>query len=355
VESVHAHISEFLRQHRIRRSAPVLVAVSGGADSVALLHALVAIGQRAGVAHVHHGLRGDEADGDLECVGSCARALGLAFHAVRVDASRRDHRSPEARARALRYAALEELRAEHGYACVATAHTLDDQAETVLLRAIRGTGPAGLAAIAPRSGSGHLVRPLLEVRRKDLRRYLRSRGLEWREDSSNLEPRVPRNRLRSRVVPELEAAHPGAVRKLAELASAARETEEWLEREAQRSSARAVAEGEGGVWLDPAVLLELPRPLLYRTLSALLGRVGLADAVTRVHLERMASFLADARGGKRLSLPQARVLLRARARFWLGPEPGPDARPREPDPIGTERDRGAGRRRAGLAADPLNC
>ena len=127
--------------------------------------------------------------------------------------------------------------------------------------------------------------------------------------------------------PELEAAHPGAVRKLAELASAARETEEWLEREAERSSARAVSEGGGGGWLDPAALLELPRPLLYRTLSALLGRVGLADAVTRVHLERMACFLADARGGKRLSLPQARLLLRARERFWLGPEPGPEASP----------------------------
>jgi tRNA(Ile)-lysidine synthase len=359
VELVHSHISDFLRRQAMSRSTPVLVAVSGGADSLALLHALVAIGQRLGVAHVHHGLRGDEADGDLEWVASCARALGVPFHAARVDASRRDRRSPEARARQLRYAALEELRADFGYTCVATAHTLDDQAETVLLRAIRGTGTAGLAAIAPRSGGGRLLRPLLEVRRDELRRYLRSRGLEWREDSSNRQSRVPRNRLRSRVVPELEAAHPGAVRKLAELAHAARETEEWLAREAERCSAHAVAEGGGGVWLDAAALLKLPPPLLHRTLSALLARAGLADAVTRIHLERMASFLVEARGAKRLSLPRARVMLRAGKRFWLGPEPGPDASSRSVEPIGTAEHRRDGEARpqppAGLAADPSSC
>jgi tRNA(Ile)-lysidine synthase len=339
MDEVHARISLFLRREGIRRSAPLLVAVSGGADSVALLHALVAIGQRVGVAHVHHGLRRDEADGDLELVADSARALGVPFHAARVNAGRRDRRSPEARARELRYAALEELRADLGYASIATAHTLDDQAETVLLRAIRGTGPAGLAAIAPRSADGCLLRPLLEVRREELRRYLRSRGLRWREDSTNREPRVPRNRLRSRVLPELEAAHPGAVRKLAELARSARETEEWLGREAERSFAHAVAEGGGGLWLDPAALLDLPAPLLRRALATLLARVGLADAVTRIHLERMASFLTEARGGKRLSLPQARVLLRAGKRFWLGPEPGPDASSRARGPIRTGDDR----------------
>jgi tRNA(Ile)-lysidine synthase len=361
VDEVHARISEFLRREGIPRSFPILVAVSGGADSVALLHALVAIGQRAAAAHVHHGLRGDEADADLESVAAHARALGVPFHAARVDAARRDGRSPEARARELRYAALGELRAELGYACVATAHTLDDQAETVLLRAIRGTGPAGLAAIAPRSGQGRVLRPVLELRREELRGYLRVRCVPWREDSTNRDPRVPRNRLRTRVLPELEAAHPGAARKLAELARAAREPEAWLEREAERSVGRAVREGGGGVWLEPAPLLELPEPLLYRVLSGLLARVGLADSVTRSHLERMARFLSEAGGGKRLSLPGARLLLRSGSRFWLGSEPGPEASSRPREPISTQEAAGVWsadawpRAHGGLARDPPTC
>jgi tRNA(Ile)-lysidine synthase len=361
VDDVHARVSEFLRREGTPRSAPILVAVSGGADSVALLHALVSLGQRTGAAHVHHGLRGDEADADLESVASHARALGVPFHAARVDAAARDGRSPEARARELRYAALEGLRADFGYACAATAHTLDDQAETVLLRAIRGTGPAGLAAIAPRSSDGRVLRPLLEVRGEVLRRYLRSREIPWREDSSNRDLRVPRNRLRAQVLPVLEAAHPGAARKLADLARAARETDAWLEREAERSSARAVTEGGGGIWLEPAALLELPAPLLYRTLSGLLARVGLAGSVTRIHLERMASFLSDAAGGKRLSLPGARVLVRAGSRFWLGSEPGPEASSLPFRPITirndscTPRPEAEPRARRGLARDPPSC
>ena len=109
--------------------------MSGGSDSVALLHALAAIGQRVGAAHVHHGLRGEEADREAKLVETLARELGVSFHCERVEAKRRDGRSPEARARALRYEALERMRVTHGYASVLTAHHQDDQAETVLLRA----------------------------------------------------------------------------------------------------------------------------------------------------------------------------------------------------------------------------
>jgi tRNA(Ile)-lysidine synthase len=324
-DSPKACVAAFLRREGVARTDPLLVAVSGGADSLALLYLLVALGQRVGAGHVHHGLRGAEADEDLEAAAAHAGSLGVPFHAVRVDAAAPDGRSPEARSRELRYAALERLCVEEGYARVATAHTLDDQAETVLLRAIRGTGTAGLAGIAPRSDERRLLRPLLEVRRQALRAYLHTRGLTWREDSSNGDPGVPRNRIRRSVLPELEAAHPGAARKLAELASVARETESWLREQAEDAARRAVVPGGGGLWLDGAALLGLPAPLLHRSLAHLLERAGLRESVSRIHLLRIASFLAEPEGGRQLSLPQGRLMVRSRRRFWLGPEPGPDA------------------------------
>ncbi|MGH9884809.1 MAG: ATP-binding protein, partial [bacterium] len=107
MDSVHRAVARFLRAHGVRRDARVLVAVSAGADSTALLHVLLALGQRVAAAHVHHGLRGAAADADLAFVAELARALGVAFHGAHVAAAVRDGRSPEARARALRYEALE--------------------------------------------------------------------------------------------------------------------------------------------------------------------------------------------------------------------------------------------------------
>ena len=171
---------------------------------------------------MHHGLRGAEADGDLAFVARLTRALGVPFSSARVDAAARDGRSPEARARALRYAALEQLRVRRGCAHIATAHHRDDQAETVLLRAVRGTGIAGLASIRPSLDAGRVLRPLLGLRRAELRDYLaraRSRVPRGREQR---DLRVPRNRLRAEVLPALESIHPGASARLAALAELAR-------------------------------------------------------------------------------------------------------------------------------------
>jgi tRNA(Ile)-lysidine synthase len=288
-----------------------------------MAHVLLAIGQRVRVCHVHHGLRGGEADADLRFAAALARRLGVPFHGVRVDASRESGESPEARARRLRYEALERIRREAGCDWVATAHTREDQAETLLLRAARGTGPVGLAGIDPIDARRRLLRPMLETGRGELRSYLRSRGLTWREDASNADLSIPRNRLRADVLPVLEALHPGAADRLADLARSARDLRAWVRDEVEGMLAAGVEAGDGGYWIERERLLAAPESLRAEALGELLRSVGMAERVSRVHLDRVADFLAKSARGKRLSLPLDCVLLSDGPGVWLGREPGP--------------------------------
>ncbi|MFI5316082.1 MAG: tRNA lysidine(34) synthetase TilS [Myxococcota bacterium] len=329
LDPVHRELARFLRAHGVPRAVRTLAAVSGGSDSLALLHALLALGQRVGVAHVHHGLRGAEADREQEFVASLCRQLGVPFHTERVDARTRDGRSPEARARALRYEALERMRVAGDYASLLTAHQLDDQAETVLLRALRGSSPAGLASIRPSLDGGRVLRPLLGLRRAELAEYLARRGLEFATDSSNAERAIPRNRLRAEVVPVLEAIAPAAVANLAKLAELAREAGDSAQAGLEALLERALEPGEGGVWVDTAALSALDPALCRRALARLAVRAGLGERVSRAELTRMEAFLRGSRAGQKLSLAGRHALYRDRERFWLGPGPGP----RFPSPV----------------------
>ena len=321
--ALHASLASALRELGVGRAERLLVAVSGGADSVALLHLLLAVGQHVAVGHVHHGLR-DEADRDAAFVRDLARRSGVPFGERRVDARTRDGRSPEARARMLRYGALLELAGELGCGRIATAHTLEDQAETVLLRAIRGTGLDGLGGIEPESGNRRVIRPLLQERRAALRSYLEERGLNWRQDRSNEDLRIPRNRLRASVLPVLEEVHPGATRKLAQLSEFARISRDEDRAQVRSALARAVAPGGGGLWIDAEALRELAPSARRRAILALLARAGLSERVTRHHVNRVAHFLGHARRGSALSLPADSTLVRRGERFWLGPAAGPE-------------------------------
>jgi tRNA(Ile)-lysidine synthase len=332
MDPVQRAVAAFLHEQGVSRAAKLLVAVSGGADSVALLHALLGIGQRVEAAHVHHGLRGVDADADLAFVANLARALGVPFSSTCVDAARRDGRSPEARARSLRYEALEMIRAHRGCAHLATAHHQDDQAETVLLRAVRGTGLAGLAAIRASLDGGRVLRPLLGVRRAELRRYLAERGLAYRDDASNRDLSIPRNRVRAEILPALESIHPGAAARLAALARLAAQAESALVAELEPLLDAHLAYGDGGVWLDDDALSALDDARRGRAWLAIAARAGLAADLTQVHLERIDEFVARATPGLALSLPRGFALVRERARSWLGPATGP----RLPDPIRLE-------------------
>jgi tRNA(Ile)-lysidine synthase len=190
------------------RDGSILLAVSGGADSMALLHAAAEVAGSTGwalsVAHVHHGWRGRDADRDLLFVAGHARRLGLPFFHRRRDAraeARRLGLSPEAAARRVRYEALFEMAREAGASRIATAHQRDDCIETHLLARRRRGGLASLAGPRENRADG-VVRPLLGVSRREILEFLRSRGITWRRDSSNGDLRLDRNRLRRELAGE---------------------------------------------------------------------------------------------------------------------------------------------------------
>jgi tRNA(Ile)-lysidine synthase len=231
----------------------VAVAVSGGADSVALLRALVEaapeIGLVLSVAHVHHGIRGAAADADAEFVGGLAAEHGLVFHRHDVDArlaAREKQETLEEAARNLRYAWFKELLASGVADAVATAHTLDDQAETVLHKLLRGAWTEGLSGIYPvlAQPEGGIVRPFLGVRRAEIEAWLHSLGQAWREDETNADTAHTRNRLRHELLPVLAGYNPRIYEHLAGLATLARDEDAYWQGELKKLLPQLVLPGK---------------------------------------------------------------------------------------------------------------
>jgi len=309
----------------------VLVAVSGGLDSNALAHALLEITRekclKVSIGHVNHGLRGDESETDQRAVFQLAEHLGVpAFSRrvepaqLRVDRSSRERPTLQEAARTLRYRALQEMAVEGGCQHVATAHNANDQAETVLLRVFRGSGPDGLGGIPERSSDGVVVRPLLRVPRKEIEAYAAQRGFPWREDRSNRSVAYARNRLRLRWLPGLAGDfNEQLLMAVGNLAEAQRRDSEWIGGLVGREAAMRFT--PGGCWLRPRAedWDELPEALARRLARWGLRRCGGGRDVTRVHLERMLAFLRTAHSGARLELPGGTRLERDREGFRLGP------------------------------------
>lgn len=249
------------REELLRAGDRVGVAVSGGIDSVALLRLLLELRNELGivlsVVHFNHKLRGGESELDQEFVAKLAREHELEFYAETGDVlhlAAEQHTGVEAAARELRYEFFQSLlgadessdleldpSAAHVLNKIATGHTLDDQAETVLMRLIRGTGLRGLGGIYPRivvehgegDGHGEIIRPLLGIRRRELEQYLADLNQPWREDSTNTDSKFTRNRVRKLVLPLLEQEfNPSVVESFAELAEIARDEEDYWENEA---------------------------------------------------------------------------------------------------------------------------
>ncbi len=255
------------------------VAVSGGADSMALLHLLLeARGELPldlYVLHVDHGLRAGSTS-EAEAVAGWASDLGLRWRVLSGCVDLEGGVSVEAAARDARYRALDAAADDLGLSRILTAHTLDDQAETVLLRMLRGTGIKGLRAIGPQRG--RIVRPLLAVRRQELRAYLRDRGVCWLEDPTNTDVRFDRNWLRAEILPRLEARRPGVAANLARLADLARDDEAALDAIADGALRRARLPAPG-VLLRGSVLGGLPAAVASRVVRKAVEELGAsADA-----------------------------------------------------------------------------
>jgi tRNA(Ile)-lysidine synthase len=325
-------------RHMLQPGDRVGVGVSGGADSVALLRLLHELsgdlGIRLTVLHFNHQLRGAESDADEAFVADLAARLGiesLAEGAKVSEVAQSRGWNLEDAARRLRYGFFASAVKAGRVARVAVAHTADDQAETVLARLVRGTGPAGLASIYP--VKGHVIRPLLDVRRAELREYLAELGQSWREDASNLDLTRLRARMRHQFLPVIERElQPAIVARLAGLAKLAREDESfWNALVHQRLSALTRREeGRTGIrcadLLAPAGELaaagggvEAQRALAKRLVRAMAAALpGEARQLTARHVEEVLRLAQEGRSGRRIELPRA-VVERAFEWLWLEP------------------------------------
>lgn len=233
--------------------------------------------RRVHLLHVDHGLRPDSHE-DARHVVRFARDAGHPWSVVAVRVQRPQRGSIEAAARDVRYLALDRMAERLGLDAIATAHTLDDQAETVLLRLTRGTGVGGLAGIAPRRG--RFVRPLLDVRRDELRSWLASTGVAFREDPTNADLDRERNWVRTVLLPLLAERRDGVALTLSRLAEHARADDEYLEAVACEMAKDLVADGGGLV--VPTRLLDGPRAIVSRVVRIALRRIGARDHAAAV-------------------------------------------------------------------------
>ncbi len=321
---LHARWSQEVRRSGwLRAGERIGVAVSGGADSVLLLAFMKQLAQPMGlivsVVHFNHHLRGEESDADEKFVQDLASVMGVEFlrgeaHVARV--ARESRRNLENVARELRYRFFFSLINRGLLDTVVTAHTANDQAETVLLRLLRGTGTRGLGGIFP-SLEGKILRPFLNLTRAEIEAELARRKLAFRTDSSNRDARLRRNKIRMELLPPLaKEFNPDVVILLKDLASRARDDEEFLEQQArERAQAWRVRDGhEEKIPARP--LADFPKALSRRIIRHMILAVrGSLLGITHRHIDAVLHLAAEAQSGRHVVLPGK---LRARREFeWV--------------------------------------
>ena len=332
---VEQRVLDFVRQSRMASAGDrVGVAVSGGADSVAMLRLLESLRDELGitllVVHFDHMLRGAESESDARFVAGLAQARGLEFVDAREDvraAAAKHGWNIEEAARRLRYAFFDRILGEGTATRIAVAHSADDQAETLLGHVVRGTGLTGLAGIYPiveSSAGGAIIRPLLHMRRQELRDYLETQGQEWREDPTNRDETRLRARIRARLLPVLESEFsPQIVERLGELARLAREEEMFWSAlvEAKLAECAEVIRGAASgtaMAVDARALIapfssgRISEPCAGDAMKALTERLirrlyekvrGDRRELSACHVEQVIRLAAESTSGKRVQLP----------------------------------------------------
>lgn len=317
------------RRALFRPGASLLLAVSGGADSVALTHAMYELSSELGlhlhIGHLNHALRGREAEEDTAFVRQLAAGLGLAVKMGRADVRGRSRRrgiSLEMAAREARYGFLRRAARAFGTDTVVTAHTADDLAETVVLKMARGAGPHGLAGIRWRIDLEGItvVRPLLAATRADVITFLNRRNLSWREDTSNTDLSFLRNRVRHEILPILAARlNPQIGNALRRTADILREEDEWIEQIAEGELAKCRVHGSRAApALDVVAVAQRPLALRRRMLRRWMAESGLPAELTDHDLvERVARLLERTNGKAEASAPGDRTIVRDYDRLYV--------------------------------------
>ncbi len=313
-------------QDLIPPGSRIVCAVSGGADSLCLLHALYHLQEKLdftlAAAHYNHQLRGEESDRDAEFVDQFVHLCccqwygtghqkGVPLYLFSGDVAREAAlrgTGLEETARAMRYAFLRQVAEWFRADAIATAHNAGDNGETILLHLARGSGLRGLTGIQPK-GNG-LIRPLLTTTRKEIEDYLFYYGLPHREDASNADDAYARNRIRHQVMPVLEELYPGLAQRMMDTAARLRADEDYLNAQAEQLSAQAQRRGDGLV-IPAAVIGAAPDPLAFRAVRQLLAAVNDGDAnCTAVHLESVVQLCRKHEPSAQVSLPHGLVARR---------------------------------------------
>jgi tRNA(Ile)-lysidine synthase len=306
-----AAVRRYCREHRLLSPGGLVVAVSGGADSVCLLHLLELLAPEFGlelhVAHFNHGLRGAASDADARLVAELADRLGLAadFGCADVAAAATSaHRSLEAVAHDLRWAFLDQVRRRSGAFAVASGHTADDQAETVLMHLLRGSGLRGLAGMAPAGAT--VRRPLLAVQHSECLNWCREHAVPWREDASNAEPWCRRNAVRLEALPFLRRYNPAIDRALAGLAETVQLDLAYLDAQADAAlDALRQRTGDGAEQVKLAGYQALPAALQHHLLLRWLG-----PGAKRAQIEAIDRLLRAGQAGDAVELSGNRQVVR---------------------------------------------
>jgi tRNA(Ile)-lysidine synthase len=272
-------VKRTLSRHRmISRGDSVIVAVSGGPDSVCLLHVLHELREELQtllvVAHFDHGLRPDEDEGETAFVRGLARSLQLPFETAKGGLlAKKAGGSREEVARNARYAFLEKVRKKHKAQRIALGHNLNDQAETILMRLLRGSGPSGLTGIPP-CRDDEIIRPLIEIERSEIEKYLNAKKLLSVTDSSNLQTDYLRNKIRLELMPLLETQQPRLARLLGQTAELLRDEDNYLERRAEAWLKKEVTRNrDHTLRLSIAPFMSLPVALRRRVTRKVIGKL----------------------------------------------------------------------------------
>lgn len=331
----------------VARGDRVLVGVSGGPDSMTLLHLLHRLAPQLkislGVAHLNHCLRGAAADQDAEMVRKAAEALNLRSHLGRarvLKVKRKLGLSPEEAARRVRYAFLHRIMLDAGYTKLALGHHQDDNAEQVLLALLRGTGPTGLSGILP-VRKDRIIRPLIQTRRSQIEAFISREGVVCVVDATNSDLKLMRNRVRHRLLPLLASEYqPRIVDGLNRLADVIRSEQAWIEEMVAAEYQRAVDRDEADTLTLPVEFLGRAHPALARRLvrRALQELSGSLRRIRFSHVQSLLHLLSDGGGAKELHLPGGIRVHRTGDRLTLLKAPRVGRKP--PDPAVEEEDPG---------------